>query len=340
MSQLPVEPEAAEPYEAKSSIQRRVYLLLRDMIEDGRIMPGEKLLEAQVAKSFGISRSPARIALAALCAEKRVVEGEGRGYRVAGKPARGPGASGPAGRSATLAKLELTSTPQWERMYTAVERELCTRVLFGSVRITEEALAQQFNVSRTVARDVMARMHSVGALSKDRIGHWRAERVTAERISHLFEMRRLLEPTALVQAAPFISREQLEGVRGKLIGEIERRAPERPEMDTAETDLHINLLARCPNREITHALARTHVLFVPTRYLSDPYLRIPNTLIDDALVEHLQVIDALLAGDVAGAARALAAHLEEADARWMLRFDIVSRMTQPDLPGYLSAIGD
>jgi DNA-binding GntR family transcriptional regulator len=186
----------------------------------------------------------------------------------------------------------------------------------------------------------MARMHSVGALSKDRIGHWRAERVTAERIGHLFEMRRLLEPTALVQAAPFISREQLEGVRGRLIGEIERRAPERPEMDTAETDLHIDLLARCPNREITHALARTHVLFVPTRYLSDPYLRIPNTLIDDALVEHLQVIDALLAGDVAGAARALAAHLEEADARWMLRFDIVSRMTQPDLPGYLSAIDD
>ena len=111
MSQLPLEPAAAEPHEANSSIQRRVYLLLRDMIEDGRIAPGEKLLEAQVAKSFGISRSPARIALAALCAEKRVVEGEGRGYRVAGKPSRARGADGAGatvGRAATLAASRMT----------------------------------------------------------------------------------------------------------------------------------------------------------------------------------------------------------------------------------------
>jgi DNA-binding GntR family transcriptional regulator len=331
MSYLPVPSEAASPYEASSSIQRRVYLLLREMIEDGRIVAGEKLLEAQVAKSFGISRSPARIALAALSKDKLLVESEGRGYFVAGKPEQGLD-----GRVATLDKLELTSTPQWERMYAAVERELCTRVLFGSVRVTEERLAQHFNVSRTVARDVMARMHSVGALSKDRIGHWVAERVTAERIGHLFEMRRLLEPTALVQAAPFVSRAQLEAIRERLVAEIERGGSS--EMDTAETDLHIDLLSLCPNREITLALARTHVLFVPTRYLADPYLQIPNQLIDDALVEHLQVIDALLAGNAGSAAQALQEHLKKADSRWMLRFDIVSRMTQPELPGYLSAI--
>ena len=139
MSYLPVPSETASPYEASSSIQRRVYLLLREMIEDGRIVAGEKLLEAQVAKSFGISRSPARIALAALSKDKLLVESEGRGYFVAGKPEQGLD-----GRVATLDKLELTSTPQWERMYAAVERELCTRVLFGSVRVTEERLAQHF----------------------------------------------------------------------------------------------------------------------------------------------------------------------------------------------------
>jgi DNA-binding GntR family transcriptional regulator len=91
--------------------------------------------------------------------------------------------------------------------------------------------------------------------------------VTAGRIGHLFEMRRLLEPTALVQAAPFVSRVQLDAIREWLAAEIERGGSS--EMDTAETDLHIDLLSLCPNREITLAPARTHVLFVPTRYLSD-----------------------------------------------------------------------
>ncbi|CAN7665152.1 GntR family transcriptional regulator [Caballeronia sp. LjRoot34] len=322
----------SEP-ESGGSIQQRTYGLLREMIEDGRIAPGEKLLEAQVAKSFSIGRSPARIALAALCADAFLTESEGRGYLVAGKAT-----SACAGKIATLDKLELAGEPQWQKMYAAVERELCTRVLFGSVRITEERLAQYFDVSRTVARGVMARMHSVGTLSKDKGGHWVAEQVTAARIGHLFEMRRLLEPTALKHAAPHVSRAWLQAVRDKLVYQIAQDRRGAVEMDEAETDLHIELLSHCPNKEITIALARTHVLFVPTRYLGDPYLQIPGQLINYAFTEHLQVIDALLAGKPDQAAQILQDHIREADTRWMLRFEIVSRMRQPELPSYLTQL--
>ncbi|BAN26757.1 GntR family transcriptional regulator [Caballeronia insecticola] len=333
MTTLNAQSGTPSPAEASGSIQHRTYQLLREMIADGRIAPGEKLLEAQVAKSFCISRSPARIALAALCADKIIVESEGRGYRVAGT------ASGErVGRQAVLDRVEITSEPQWQRMYAELERELCTRVLFGSVRITEEGLAQHFDVSRTIARGVMARMHSVGQLSKDRNGHWIAEQVTRERIGHLFEMRRLLEPTALMQAAPHVSRAFLEAARERLIGAIGAKQRGGAEMDTAETDLHIDLLSHCPNKEIVLALSRTHVLFVPTRYLSDPYLQIPDQLISDAFTEHLQIIDHILAGKPERAAQILQAHIAEADTRWMLRFEIIRRMKQPDLPDYLSPL--
>jgi DNA-binding GntR family transcriptional regulator len=315
------------------SIQHRTYRLLREMIEDGRIAPGEKLLEAQVAKSFCISRSPARIALAALCADKIIVESEGRGYRVAGDAC-----ADREGKAAVLDKMEITSTPQWQRMYEELERELCTRVLFGSVRITEEGLAQHFDVSRTVARGVMARMHSVGQLSKDRNGHWIAEQVTRERIGHLFEIRRLLEPAALMQAAQHVPREFLEAVRARLVSAVEAEHHGGAEMDIAETDLHIDLLSHCPNKEIVFALARTQVLFVPTRYLSDPYLQIPYQLISDAFTEHLRIVDDILAGKPERAAQALQEHIREADTRWMLRFEIIRRMRQPDLPPYLAPL--
>ncbi|MDR5781273.1 GntR family transcriptional regulator [Caballeronia sp. LZ065] len=320
--------------EAGGSIQHRTYRVLREMIEDGRITPGERLLEAQVAKSFGISRSPARIALAALCADGIIAESEGRGYRVAGA------VSGDrAGKPAVLDKLEITSAPQWQRMYAELERELCTRVLFGSVRITEEGLAEHFAVSRTVARGAMARMHSVGQLSQDRNGHWIAEQVTRQRIEHLFEIRRLLEPTALLHAAHHVPREFLEAVRARLVGVIESGHRGGAEMDTAETDLHIDLLSHCPNKEIVLALSRTHVLFVPTRYLSDPYLEIPYQLISDAFTEHLQIVDDILAGKPERAAQALTDHIREANTRWVLRFEIIRRMKQPDFPEYLTALG-
>ncbi len=321
--------------DAAGSIQDRTYRFLRDMIESGRIAPGEKLLEAQVARSFNIGRSPARIALAALCADRLLVANEGRGYRVAGRFRKEA-----THRVATLDQVELAPEPQWQRMYAAVERELCTRVLFGTVRITEEGLAEHFDVSRTVARDVMLRMHSVDMLSKDRGGHWIAKRVTQERIGHLFEIRRLLEPTALMHAAEHVPRIWLESVREKLAFQIAGDHRGAQEMDEAESDLHIRLLSYCPNKEMTIALARTHLLFAPTRYLGDPYLQIPGQLINDAFTEHLQIIDTLLANDAQQAARILFEHLDEADKRWMLRFDIVSRMKQPPLPAYLSQAKD
>lgn len=330
---LPPPPSPSADVEAAGSIQDRTYQLLREMIESGRIAPGEKLMEAQVARSFSIGRSPARIALAALCADRLLVANEGRGYRVAGRASKES-----AGRVAMLEQVELAGEPQWQRMYAALERELCTRVLFGTVRITEERLAEYFDVSRTVARDVMGRMHSVDMLAKDRGGHWIAEQVTQERIGHLFEMRRLLEPTALMHAAQHVPRAWLESVREKLAAQIAGDLRGAQEMDEAESDLHIRLLSYCPNKEMTIALARTHLLFVPTRYLGDPYLQIPGQLINDAFTEHLQIVDALLAGDAQGAARILFEHLDEADKRWMLRFDIVSRMKQPPLPPYLSQL--
>jgi len=127
-------------------------------------------------------------------------------------------------------------------------------------------------------------------------------------------------------------------VRDKLAAQIAANQRGAAEMDEAETDLHIDLLAHCPNKEITVALARTHVLFVPTRYLSDPYLQIPTQLINDAFTEHLQIVEALLAGAPQRAAELLHEHIREADTRWMLRFDIVRRMKQPPLPAYLSQI--
>lgn len=316
----------------KQSIQGRAYQLLKDMIGEGRLRAGEKLLEAEVAKAFGISRSPARHALRMLCQEKLIRESTGRGYEVAG---RRTGQMVGLPCRAVLDNVQILSVPQWERMYGQLERELCTQMIFSSVRIVEERVAEYFGVSRTVVRDVLARMHSVGLVSKDSLGRWVAAKVTPDKTHHMYELRWMLEPEALRQAAAHVPASYLESARTTAADALDGFPREGFDTDVVEHDLHVTLLSHCPNEEILHALARTRVLFVPTRYLFDPVLHIPLDLIEDALREHVQIYTLLLDRKPAQAARALYEHLRQADDRWLQRFQGASVLNPVEMPPYL-----
>lgn len=314
---------------ASASLQERTYLQLRDMIASGQVRPGERLLEAEVVRAFGISRSPARQALERLCRSGLVEALAGRGYRVPG------GADGEGAGLAVLDPVDLSAPRGWERMYEEVEQELFVRTLFGSVRLNELRLAEHFGVSRTVTRDLLARMHGVGLVAKDNAGHWIAEKMTPDRIRHLYELRSLLEPAALRHAAPAVPPAALAEMRARILATRADEPISSARFDEVETDLHITLLSYCPNAEILRALKRTHLLFGPTRYLFDPLLGIPIRLIVAALDEHLAIIDLMLDGRPDAAARALEVHLQDAVERWLRRFEMTTRGQPIAFPSYL-----
>lgn len=318
---------------ARAPLLEQTYARLREMIADGRIRPGERLLEAQVATAFAISRSPAAGALSLLQADRLVTADGRRGFKVAGK------AGATAGELATLESAPIAAPRQWERMYDEVERDLLVQLLYGAVRINELQLAQHFGVSRTVTRDLLARMHGLGLIVKDSSGHWIAERFTPAMIRDLYELRVLLEPQALRLAAPHVPPALLAQARAAVTAARAKARLRSAEFDRVERDLHVGVLGYCRNTEILRALQRTHVLFAPTRHLLHPYLQIPAPLIRAALDEHLATIDALIAGDVRAAVATLKAHLEDAVDRWLHRFDATSAVGNLDLPPYLSRVG-
>lgn len=315
-------------------LYERAYVLLLKMIEDGRIRPGERLMEVQVATAFSISRSPARAALQRLLDEQRV-EDDGRpGFRVVGAVGRN---YADVGTLATLEPVRIGLPARWESLYDAVEQDLLVQMLYGSVRINELQLAQYHGVSRTVTRDLLARMHGNGLITKDHAGHWIAEQITPDRIRHLYEMRQLLEPAALAHAAPRVPAALLTAARNRLTAALAKPHVQSSEFDRVEVDLHVELLSYCPNTEILGALAKTQVLFAPTRHLLHPYLTLPSPQIRDALNEHLATIDQLAAGEVSGAAATLRQHLVDGANRWMLRFEVTSKSSMVERPPYLSA---
>lgn len=316
-----------------SSLSDQVQLVLKGMIEAGQVRAGERLSEAQVSKSFGVSRSPARKALDGLRQDGLIENAGARGFRIAGRAAEQDD-----GRLATLDNVRLANPRQWERMYAEVEKEINVQVLFASVRINENELANQYGVSRTVTRDVLARMHSVGLVAKGRGGRWVAERISAGRIRNLFEIRSILEPAALQRAYPHISREELIAVQHQIDRLSGWPVIEGAEFDRAEMDLHVQLLSHCPNKEILLALNRTHLLFAPTRHLSDPFLGAPMRLLHGALNEHTKVVQSLIAGDPARACEYLIDHIKVAHDRWIQRLKIAAHLANFRLPPYLTPL--
>lgn len=313
------------------------------MIKAGKIEPGDNLYELDVARAFNIGRSPARLALAALCQDGVIVANAGRGYRVSGGYGQ---AHLDKGKAADFEKIDLTAPPQWQTIYEEIERALSMQILYASIRVTEEGVAAHFNVSRTVVRGVVARLHSAGLLSKNSGGHWVAKQVTADRISHLLQMRHLLEPTALVGAVACAPVTVVRDLRDRLAGSSSANRHSASELYDAEKDLHIDFLSYCPNEEISTALARTHVLFEPTRWLSSSACEtseqplqealIQHLAVEDALSEHLQIFDMVLGGQTELASNALRQHIAQAEQRWTERFEIVRRIKQPDYPSYLT----
>jgi DNA-binding GntR family transcriptional regulator len=313
-------------------MQQRVYAHIKAMIEDGRIRPGERLLEVHVAKAFAVSRSPARRALEALCVDKTVRAAQGRGYVVEGRHA-----GDDSGDLANIAEMVVEPVPRWKQVYAEMEQQICIGVVYHSLRITEDRVAEHFDVSRTVARDALSRLHSIGVVGKDRQGRWEAERLTADRLRALYELRWLLEPQALIQSARTVPIERVRRAHEKL----EQALNDIPALGSdihidLETDLHIELLSECPNRELLRVLERTHSLLVSNPHRLNFCVGTPRAHMESSLREHLDVLDLWLKQKPEAAADALRTHLQESCEFWLNSWDRVEARPTLPLPSYMT----
>lgn len=302
-------------------LHRRVFEILADRIAQGTLPAGTRLSETAVASHFSVSRAPARRALADLEHASLLVRATSRGYVVAG--GEGAEASG-RGEQASLkdGDLRLVSLSSWERIYGEVESEIIARITFASWRVNEAELARHYKVSRTVARDVVARLQQRGIVRKDNRSHWLAPALSLAHICDLYELRRLLEPVALVKALPRLPIGSITEMRDRLLAEHERAdTAEGTTLDRLEQDLHVRLLAHCGSDALMQALALPQALLIAHRFI---YLWSPPSSALNALVpEHLEIMDRLLEGRAEAAAEALVRHLQHSQDRTVTRIEAI-----------------
>jgi DNA-binding GntR family transcriptional regulator len=308
--------------------------ILAGRIADGTLPAGTHLLESHVAADFGISRAPARQALSRLEAAGLVARAEGHGFVVRGSAPEGMAEAAP---QPPLEPLRLTSAATWQRIYSEVEAAIASRTAVSGWRVIESELASFYDVSRTVARDVVARLHLRGVIKKDDKSRWYAPALTPQYVGELYEMRWLLEPTALLSALETAPPGLVTAIRQHLQDALTHPEDlEGPALDALEDELHMQLLGYCRKTTLINALRLYQSLLIAHSFL---YSRAPHLFpIEPFLPEHLKIIERAEAGHVAEAARALEEHLRASRDRAIARIDVVVKEFEPEPLPYLAPL--
>lgn len=187
-----------------------------------------------------------------------------------------------------------------------LERLLLARILDGSLppgeRLNESRLADEFGASRTPLREALSRLHREGlVVSRPHRGFFVAD-LSAGEARELYECLALLESNALELAGtPDPDRlEELDLLNDRL--ELARTVSSAIDLNT---EWHQLLLSACPNRHLLELVegVRTKV----RRYEFAFFAPGPERIAASVRL-HRRILDALAAGDLSTARRALVAH--------------------------------
>lgn len=328
--------QTPQPGIAPKLYQRACDVLARE-IAGGALAAGTHLNETALADRFGISRAPARQALAELERRGLIGKAEKRGYHV--MPSTGARDAGPLPEPAdgTDADPKLHFMPSWELLYPDIEIEIVSRTSLSSWRINEAVLARHHGVSRTVARDVVARLQQRGVVQKDDKGRWYAPALTPKHIDELYELRWVLEPLALEKALPRLP----DGLLSRLLGNVEAAMHATDDvdgetLDRLEQELHVELLGHCGNDSLMRAISLPQAILVAHHFLYQWTAELFDT--EPFLPEHWLVLERLSAGDVTAAKAALVRHLQISRERAMLRIQAVAAVISPAELPYLERL--
>jgi len=172
--------------------------------------------------------------------------------------------------------------------------------------VTERQIALQLGISRTPLREAVRRLEGERLLERQRSGALVVRALPIEEYMHILNVRRLVEGEAARLAAGRVPVAELQHLKRR-IGEA-LQLPEdvvTPEFAASDRDLHALIAAASGNPVLQQVIADLR-----TRTAMFRFGRLPSRR-QAVCAEHLEIIDALLAGDSERAQKAMHHHVDQ-----------------------------
>lgn len=303
---------------------------IRHNISLGHLRPGLVLQESALSERLDMSRATLKRALEIAEGDGLIERFSGRGFIVSGDGAK------PLREDLRQIDLDHSSLsgslgkPSWSRVFEEVSFHVTRCPIFGSYRVLEAQMAEEYGVSRTIIRDVLGRLQERGLVQKSRTSRWMVEQLTSRRIKDKYELRTILEVAALKSAQlPLQDISKLVERIGSLsrqerLAEDQWRALERRFFEL--------MILTTPNRDLAE-YASANRLSLEACQSALFSLGLPPD--KQSLQELQQVLELALSGSVGAAASMLSTHLQKLSARTIAQMKITAIIAPPDFPSYL-----
>ena len=325
--------EGAVPQKAPP-LYLSIHTRLSEKIAQRAIPQGTVIKEGPLASIFGVSRAPVRRALHMLEQENRLKPAKGQGF-IVGNEAEGAVMSPEDLQSVFLdrSEPEVGRTAAWELIYDSVRLDVTNCLPFGTFQVNESLACEHFAIGRTGFRDALGKLQDQGFLEKSTRSHWIAGPLTARDVHEAFEVRRLLEPEALVQSVLDVESTIIRVMREK-VGKVLRMLDGTPleDVEDIENDLHQVLLEKTKNKRLLEAIDRNQFPFIINRIFRRNFGLKPDRA---ALEDHAEILDQLLRGRSDVARSMLDAHLAKAEMTTLAKLRVLSTLPKPVTAPYL-----
>src|SRR5262245_25746668 len=218
-----------------------------------------------------------------------------------------------------------------DRLAATLQARVLSGELPSGTRLRQEALAEEFGVSRTPIREALRKLQAAGLVELRPNRGALVRGLSPREIRDAYEVRAELEGLAARLAAGRIRHEQLDALhdaqrefREALERTVERRADG---LDTSEDEIarwglandifHQQIQEACGNDVLARTLAHLHRSF--PRDLSRTVLRENTALLRENVREHEEILDAIEERDGEAARELMVRHVQHAGRLVVLR---------------------
>jgi DNA-binding GntR family transcriptional regulator len=178
--------------------------------------------------------------------------------------------------------------------------------------LSQEALAQEFNISRTPLRDALKALERDGLVELDDSGAAAVVSISPEDAQDLLRIRETIDGVAARRAAslPAERRAALGAVLRPILDELDIAAKEedRYRFRVADSRFHVAILQHCDSKQLNNCKAFVHGTALSIYASRDPS---PGHLSRSA-EHHHRIADAVLAGDVDRSVQTARDHVHKA----------------------------
>ena len=218
------------------------------------------------------------------------------------------------------------SEPAAFRIVRSLRGDILNGVLASGLQIRQEALAEQFGVSRVPVREALRQLEVEGLVTTElHRGAFVSSR-SLEEIEEMLDIRIALEVRALKLAIPNLTRQIVAKAR-RILATYDR-SQEPQQWRDLNLSFHLTLYGACNRPRLVKMIEDVVLMnshFMRT-YISATVGR------HGAQAEHHQLLDACVAGDARGALRLLETHIEHTRAALQHKRDAISRRDFPAAP--------